>query len=92
MREAIRATDVNAINQAVHEGKPTGCAPSSRRARSVTGSRRRATERDVDKAKEFLKTAGLDSLDLALVTGDSDDKRWRSRNHSGQLEGRRHQR
>jgi peptide/nickel transport system substrate-binding protein len=73
VREALRyAIDADAINQAVHEGKfERMCAIV---APSQIGHWADAPcyTRDVDKAKAFMQQAGLESLDLTLVTEDSD--------------------
>ena len=73
VREAIRyAVDTNAINTAVHEGKfERMCAII---APTQIGYWKEAPcyDRDVDKAKAFMKKAGLDSLDINLVTENSD--------------------
>lgn len=73
VREAIRyAIDVDAINQAVHEGRFERMCAIVAPSQIGYWADAPCYNRDVNKAKEFMQKAGLDSLDLTLVTEDSD--------------------
>jgi peptide/nickel transport system substrate-binding protein len=73
VRQAIRyAIDADAINQAVHEGKFERMCAIVAPSQIGYWADAPCYARDVDKAKEFMQQAGVEALDLTLVTEDSD--------------------
>lgn len=73
VREALRyAIDVGSINAAVHEGKFERMCAIVASSQIGYWADAPCYDRDLDKAKALLAEAGVTSLDLNLVTEDSD--------------------
>lgn len=73
VRLALRyAIDADAINQAVHEGAFKRLCAIIAPSQIGYWADAPCYARDVDKAKAFMKKAGLDSLDLTLVIRSND--------------------